>query len=529
MIQVQQLKLPVGHKENALLEALISKLHVKKDEILSFEVAKRSLDARKKPELFYSYVVNVQVKNQAAVLKRKPKNTIPFEKKLYQLPSPLKESPSRRPVIIGSGPAGLFAGLVLARLGCRPILLERGDSVETRQKKVDLFWNTGVLDPESNVQFGEGGAGTFSDGKLNTAVKDPSGRNGFVLRTFVEMGADPEILYLNKPHIGTDILRTVVTRLREEILSLGGEVRFRSQVTDFFIKDGRMTGVEINGIERLDADQVILATGHSARDTFQVLLGKPVLMKAKSFAVGVRMEHPQELIDSNQYGRAHGSVLPAADYKVTRKLENGKGVYSFCMCPGGYVVNASSEEEMLAVNGMSYHSRAGRNANSAMVVTVGPEDFGSDAILAGMEFQRKLERAAFQAGEGKIPVQLFGDFLKNRKSQTLGEVEPQNKGQWQFGDVRGIFPEYLAASLAEGIFSCEHLIPGFSRPDAILSGVESRTSSPVHIERDENLESTVKGLYPCGEGAGYAGGITSAAMDGVKVAERVAALLGVQW
>ncbi|MEF2852981.1 MAG: FAD-dependent oxidoreductase, partial [Lachnospiraceae bacterium] len=356
MIQVQQLKLPVGHKKNALLEALISKLHVKKDEILSFEVAKRSLDARKKPELFYSYVVNVQVKNQAAVLKRKPKITIPFEKKLYQLPSPLKESPSRRPVIIGSGPAGLFAGLVLARLGCRPILLERGDSVETRQKKVDLFWNTGVLDPESNVQFGEGGAGTFSDGKLNTAVKDPSGRNGFVLRTFVEMGADPEILYLNKPHIGTDILRTVVTRLREEILSLGGEVRFRSQVTDFFIKDGRMTGVEINGIERLDADQVILATGHSARDTFRVLLGKPVLMKAKSFAVGVRMEHPQELIDSNQYGRAHGSVLPAADYKVTRKLENGKGVYSFCMCPGGYVVNASSEEEMLAVNGMSYHS-----------------------------------------------------------------------------------------------------------------------------------------------------------------------------
>ena len=305
MIQVQQLKLPVGHKENALLEALISKLHVKKDEILSFEVAKRSLDARKKPELFYSYVVNVQVKNQAAVLKRKPKNTIPFEKKLYQLPSPLKESPSRRPVIIGSGPAGLFASLVLARLGCRPILLERGDSVETRQKKVDLFWNTGVLDPESNVQFGEGGAGTFSDGKLNTAVKDPSGRNGFVLRTFVEMGADPEILYLNKPHIGTDILRTVVTRLREEILSLGGEVRFRSQVTDFFIKDGRMTGVEINGIERLDADQVILATGHSARDTFRVLLGKPVLMKAKSFAVGVRMEHPQKLIDSNQYGRAH--------------------------------------------------------------------------------------------------------------------------------------------------------------------------------------------------------------------------------
>ena len=527
MIQVQQLKLPVGHKDTALLEALIAKLHVKKDDILSFEVAKRSLDARKKPELFYSYVVNVQVKNQAAVLKKKPKNTIPFEKKIYQLPTPLKEAPSLRPVIIGTGPAGLFAGLVLARLGCRPILLERGDSVEERQKKVDIFWNTGILDLESNVQFGEGGAGTFSDGKLNTAVKDPSGRNGFVLRTFVEMGADPEILYLNKPHIGTDVLRTVVTRLRKEICALGGEVRFRNRVTDFFIRDGRINGVEINGKERLDASQVILATGHSARDTFKVLLGKPVLMKAKSFAVGVRMEHTQELIDRNQYGRPHGKSLPAADYKVTRKLENGKGVYSFCMCPGGYVVNASSEQQMLAVNGMSYHSRAGQNANSAMVVTVGPEDFGSDAILAGMEFQRKLERAAYEAGEGKIPVQLFGDFLKNQKSVTLGEVEPQNKGQWQFGDVRGIFPERLSRSLAEGISSCEYLIPGFSRPDAVLSGVESRTSSPVHIERDENLQSTVKGLYPCGEGAGYAGGITSAAMDGVKVAERVAALLGI--
>ena len=268
MIQVQQLKLPVGHKDTALLEALIAKLHVKKDDILSFEVAKRSLDARKKPELFYSYVVNVQVKNQAAVLKKKPKNTILFEKKIYQLPTPLKEAPSLRPVIIGTGPAGLFAGLVLARLGCRPILLERGDSVEERQKKVDIFWNTGILDLESNVQFGEGGAGTFSDGKLNTAVKDPSGRNGFVLRTFVEMGADPEILYLNKPHIGTDVLRTVVTRLRKEICALGGEVRFRNRVTDFFIRDGRITGVEINGKERLDASQVILATGHSARDTF---------------------------------------------------------------------------------------------------------------------------------------------------------------------------------------------------------------------------------------------------------------------
>lgn len=525
MIQVQQLKLPVGHKEEELLKALASKLHLRKEEILSWEVVKRSLDARKKPELFYSYVLNVQVKNQAAVLKRKPKNTIPVEKKPYDPPRPLKKPPVLRPVIIGTGPAGLFAGLVLARSGACPILLERGDSVEERQRKVDAFWETGVLDTESNVQFGEGGAGTFSDGKLNTAVKDLSGRNGFVLQTFVNMGAPGEILYLNKPHIGTDMLRTVVKNLREEIRSLGGEVRFRSRVTDFFVKDGKITGVEINERERLSASQVILATGHSARDTFMVLKRKPLFMAPKPFAVGVRMEHPQSMMDESQYGRPRGTMLPAADYKVTRNLENGRGVYSFCMCPGGYVVNASSEEGMLAVNGMSYHSRAGQNANSAMVVTVGPKDFGSDAILSGMEFQRKLERAAYQAGEGKIPVQLFDDFCSNQKSVCLGDVIPQNKGAWQFGNLREIFPAELSQSLAEGIRECEHLIPGFSRGDAVLSGVESRTSSPVRISRDENLESSIQGLYPCGEGAGYAGGITSAAMDGVKVAEKVLAHL----
>ena len=525
MIRVSQLKLPVGHKNEELKNALIRQLHIKEKDLVAFQVVKRSLDARKKPELFFSYVVDAQVRNQASVLKRKPKNAVAFEPAEYQLPGKKPEPPLFPPVIVGTGPAGLFAGLVLARLGACPILLERGDMVEERQRKVDQFWNTGVLDTESNVQFGEGGAGTFSDGKLNTAVKDPSGRNGFVLRTFVEMGAPEEILYLNKPHIGTDVLRNVVANLRKEILSLGGEVRFRSKVTDFFVKDGHIEAVEINGTERLETRQVILAIGHSARDTFQVLTQKTLVMSAKPFAVGVRMEHPQSMMDYCQYGRDRGKELPSADYKVTRNLENGRGVYSFCMCPGGYVVNASSEEELLAVNGMSYHSRAGKNANSAMVVTVGPKDFGSENILAGMEFQRKLERAAYLAGEGKIPVQLFGDFLRGEKSCTLGEVQPQMKGAWQFGNVRDIFPEELSRSLSEGIRGCEHLIPGFSREDAIVSGVESRTSSPVRIERDGFLESSIRGLYPCGEGAGYAGGITSAAMDGVKVAEQVAAQL----
>ncbi|MDY3919404.1 MAG: FAD-dependent oxidoreductase [Candidatus Limivivens sp.] len=519
MIRIQQLKLPCGHTEQELRRAVLAALSVTESELISFEIRKKSLDARKKPRLFYSYVIDAQVKNQSRILKKKKPGLAAAEPRGYEYPQAGTEKLRVRPVIVGTGPAGLFCGLVLSRMGYRPLLLERGEDVDTRREKVDAFWQTGILDPFSNVQFGEGGAGTFSDGKLNTAVKDVSGRNYYVLKSFVEAGAPEEILYLNKPHIGTDILRTVVKNIRKEILFLGGEIRFRTCLTDLFLKDGALSAVELNGAERMDCQVLVLAIGHSARDTFEMLSRKPICMEQKPFAVGVRIEHPQEMIDLSQYGQPRGEQLPAADYKLTRNLENGRGVYSFCMCPGGYVVNASSEQGRLAVNGMSCHARDGRNANSAMVVTVSPTDFGSEHVLAGMEFQRRLERLAYQAAGGKVPVQLLGDFCSGRKSTGLGEVLPSIRGQWELSDVRSCFPESLAASLTEGILDCGRMIRGFDRPDAVLSGVESRTSSPVRILRGESLESSIAGLYPCGEGAGYAGGITSAAMDGIKTAE----------
>ena len=412
---------------------------------------------------------------------------------------------------------------MLAQAGFTPILLERGEAVEERQKKVDHFWTTGELDTQSNVQFGEGGAGTFSDGKLNTLVKDNHGRSRFVLKTFVEFGANDDILYESKPHIGTDILVDVVRNMRNEIIQMGGDIRFNSQVTDLRITDGEVSAVEVNHEQWIDTKAVVLAIGHSARDTFQMLLDRQIPMRSKAFAVGVRVEHPQSLINENQYGKDYPDSLPAAAYKLTRKVADDRGVYSFCMCPGGYVVNASSEDEMTAVNGMSYNARAGENANSAMIISVRPEDFGSEEPLAGVEFQRKLERAAYREGKGKIPVQLFGDFCKNQVSTALGDIRPNTKGEWTFGNVRSIFPEHLSAGLEEGIKGCEKLIPGFSREDALLLGVESRTSSPVRIERDnDHLQSEITGIYPCGEGAGYAGGIMSAAMDGIKVAEAIA-------
>lgn len=525
MLRIQQLKLPVQHTERDLHDRIIKTLKIRPEELIRYELVKQSLDARGS-ELKYVYVVDAEVKREPTVLKRCPRQVVKTSRVWYQFPKPGEEKLRHRPVIIGTGPAGLFCGLQLARAGYAPILIERGQCAQERAKTVERFWKLGILDTRSNVQFGEGGAGTFSDGKLNTLVKDPAGRNRKVLQMLVEAGAPEEILYVNKPHLGTDVLIGIVTRMREEIIRLGGEVRFGCRMTDLVVENGAAAGIEVEYSdgrrEIMEAEQVVLAVGHSARDTFAMLRDKGIPMQAKAFAVGVRIEHPQEMINRDQYGEHYPDCLPAAAYKVTRQAGNGRGVYSFCMCPGGYVVNASSEEGHLAVNGMSYQARDSRNANSAMIVTVTPEDFEGTDVLAGVEFQRKLERAAFRLGEGRIPVQLFGDFCQNVPSTVLGAVEPCMKGTYHLTNVRELFPEELASALAEGITGCEGLIRGFARKDAVLSGVESRTSSPVRILRNEEMESTVRGLYPCGEGAGYAGGITSAAMDGLKIAEAIA-------
>ena len=523
MIKINQLKLPIEHKWEDLEKKVCKLLQIPANKLQGIELLKRSLDARKTP-LMYNYQLGVFADGEEKIVKKLKNKDVSLGKLIkYRFPNMGEEPLTKRPVIIGAGPAGLFCAYMLAKAGFSPILLERGEAVEERQKKVDRFWETGELDTQSNVQFGEGGAGTFSDGKLNTLVKDNHGRSRYVLKTFVEFGAEDDILYESKPHIGTDILIDVVRNMRNEIINLGGEIRFNSQVTDLRMEAGEISALQVNEQDWFETSAAVLAIGHSARDTFQMLLERNVPMRSKAFAVGVRMEHPQSLINENQYGLNYPDSLPAAAYKLTRKVADDRGVYSFCMCPGGYVVNASSEEGMTAVNGMSYHARAGENANSAMIISVRPEDFGSDDALAGVEFQRKLEKAAYREGKGKIPVQLFGDFCKNRVSEQLGEIKPNTKGTWFFGNVRSIFPENLSAGLEEGIKGCEKLIPGFAREDALLLGVESRTSSPVRIERDnDTFESAIGGLYPCGEGAGYAGGIMSAAMDGIKVAEAIA-------
>ena len=532
MIRINQLKLPVGHTQEQLAARAAKKLRIRPEEIRTLAIRRQSLDARKKPELFFSYVVDAELADEARerqlVRRAGDRDVSIHEEKPYRLPKPGTAPLAHPPVIVGTGPAGLFCGLALARAGYRPVLLERGEAVDARTSRVNRFWREGVLDPDSNVQFGEGGAGTFSDGKLNTLVKDTYGRNQAVLRIFVEFGADPSILYVSKPHIGTDVLSRIVKAIREEILRLGGEVRFESRMTDVEVQDGRTRSVLVNGGERIPAEALVLALGHSARDTFQTLYDRGIPMEAKAFAMGLRIQHPQRMIDISQYGRAAGDELGPASYKVTRQVSTGRGVYSFCMCPGGYVVNASSEPGRLAVNGMSYHDRAGENANSALIVTVSSADYAAFAggmaeghPLAGIAFQRELEARAYSLGKGRIPIQLFGDFAEGKTSGGFGEVGPAFKGEWAFGNLREILPACISSSLSEAMGAFGHMIKGFDRPDAILAGVESRTSSPVRILRDDRMESAVKGIFPCGEGAGYAGGITSAAMDGLKTAEEL--------
>lgn len=554
MLRINQLTLPIDHTEKQLFRALCNKLKCRETDILSFRIARRSVDARKKPRLFYSYTLLAECEGEDTLLKRlKKERDITKDTSVsfcFQITGtkPLK----KRPVIVGTGPAGLFCGLELARAGFRPILLERGKDVEQRCADVEAFWKNGILLKNSNVQFGEGGAGTFSDGKLNTLIKDKYGRNTHVLETFVQFGAKESILYDYKPHLGTDALKDIIRKMRQEIIYLGGEVRFESRATDLRISDGKIAAVEINRAQWLETEVLVLAIGHSARDTFSMLYGKKLEMEAKPFAVGFRVQHPQHFINEAQYGvweesgtsaekngkqKDAASILGAAPYKLTAKAADGRGVYTFCMCPGGYVVNASSEQNHLAVNGMSYSARDGGCANSAVIVAVSPGDYPAESPaspLSGIAFQRDLEKRAYEAADGKIPIQKYRDFqtelAKHRFldtvscSDSLPPFSPALKGQYREADVTHILPPALNRAFAEGMAEMDKKLPGFASGEVWLCGVESRTSSPVRICRDNSLQSNIPGVYPCGEGAGYAGGITSAAMDGIKVAQEIAAL-----
>ena len=536
MIRIQQLNLEIpnfqteeefeNYQNQQLPKKIIKLLKIQPKDFISFSIVRRSLDARKKPVLFYSYIVDVTVNNETLVVqKNKAKNVSVIENKEYRFPKVNTSLQSNlRPVIIGLGPAGLFCGYYLAKQGLKPIILERGKAVEERLKDVEEFWNTGILNTESNVQFGEGGAGTFSDGKLNTLVKDKYGRNKEVLKVFVEHGAPSKIIYDQKPHIGTDILTEVVRSMRNQMLSWGAEIHYETTMTELLREKDSIYGVKTKCGKTFLTNAVVLAIGHSARDTFQMCHEMGISMEAKSFAIGFRVEHPQKLINIGQYGEVYPDCLPTAAYKVTAKSDNGRGVYSFCMCPGGYVVNASSEEGLLAINGMSYSKRDGKNANSAIIISVNPEDFSGQGPLSGVEFQRRIEKKAYEIGKGKIPVQFYKDF-KN-KSEHAGAISkdfiPSMKGAYTFAEVNKILPEELNHSFVQGMEHFHKIIPGFADDYALVSGVESRTSSPLRILRDDNGQSvTIKGLYPCGEGAGYAGGITSAAMDGIYIAERI--------
>lgn len=552
MIRINQIKIyndlnTIRSKEE-LFDVLSQKaskiLKISKNDIKSLEIIRHSIDARKKPEIYDIYMIDVSLKagsEEKTVKRCKDRNVSVVSNAPYDFENSVRSSFSKvtdkldinrgRIVVIGAGPAGLFCAYMLADAGYKPLVIERGADVDKRMAIVQSFWDGKELDERTNVQFGEGGAGTFSDGKLNTMVKDKDGRGRKALSIFVKHGADEAIMYEAKPHIGTDILCKVIKNMRMEIISKGGEFMFESQVDELVLDDNKeLTAVKI-GDKTIDCSCAVLAIGHSARDTFYMLYSKKINMESKPFAVGFRVEHPQSLINLSQYGVSDPKTLPAAPYKLVMNTEQGRGVYSFCMCPGGYVVNASSEKGRLAVNGMSYSARDSRNANSAIIMTVSPKDFGGDGVLSGVEFQRRLEEKAYQVGNGKIPVEYYGDFKRAVLGNTGNAADsgdktnlPCMKGEYSFADVHTILSDELNKDFIEGMEKFGKMIKGYNGDGALVSGVESRTSSPVRICRGaDGVSVNVKGLYPCGEGAGYAGGIMSAAMDGMKTAELIAA------
>ncbi len=532
MLRLTELKLPLGHGDGDIAAAILERLRIEPDGLRGYSVFRRAIDARKKSAIALTYTLDIDVKNEAAVLARSKKDVhlslAPDMR--YRFVAHASEPPRSRPIVIGTGPCGLFAGLILAQMGFCPIILERGKVVRERTKDTWGLWRRSVLNPESNVQFGEGGAGLFSDGKLYSQIKDPHHYGRKVLTEFVKAGAPSEIEFIAKPHVGTFRLVTVVENMRESIETLGGEYHFRSRVTDLEVEqrpDGtrQVRGVVLEDGTQIAADHVVLAVGHSSRDTFAMLFDRGVAIEAKPFSIGVRIEHPQSLVDRCRYGSSAGNpVLGAADYKLAHHCANGRSVYSFCMCPGGTVVAATSEPGRVVTNGMSQYSRNERNANAGIVVGITPADYPGHP-LAGIAFQRHWEERAFEAG-GKTyaaPAQRVGDFLAGLPSMALGEVIPSYRPGVNPADLARCLPDYAVAAIREALPAFDRQIKGFASDDAVMTGVETRTSSPIRIRRDDSSQSlNTKGLYPAGEGAGYAGGILSASVDGIRVAEAVA-------
>ncbi len=516
MIRIRDISLPPEHDHNQLLYEAARMLKISGSKILKLEIARRSIDARKKPQVRIVYTVDVWLGgNEAKILKQSGCKKAAITEKKYYKPPKCAKKPEQRPVVVGFGPAGMFAALVLAMAGLKPIVIERGEDAASRHEKVAHFFQTGELDTRSNVQFGEGGAGTFSDGKLNTGVNNP--RIGWILEQFVKFGAREDILFDAKPHIGTDVLLHVVQNLRRKVIELGGEVRFSTQMTNILVENGRVIGIDTNHGPIL-CEALILAIGHSARDTFVMLHHMDIPMEPKPFAMGVRIEHPQNLIDTAQYGSGE-LPLPPADYKLVRHLDH-ETVYTFCMCPGGHVVAAASEEGGVVTNGMSNADRDGENANAALLVTVNPSEFPYEGVLGGMQWQREIEQRCYQlSGSYRAPAQRVGDFLGNRPSAGPGAVEPSYRPGVHWCDLHDVLPEKFTGAIAQALPELDGQLRGFAHPDAVLTAPETRSSSPVRIMRDESRQSAVRGLYPCGEGAGYAGGIMSAAIDGIQSAE----------
>lgn len=519
MIKLREIKIDaLNDSVEELEKSILKKLKIKKEELIDYKIIKKSIDARDKNKILFIYEVDISVLQQDKVLKNN-KNILKVIDSNYEYSINGKLKYNNRIVIVGSGPSGLFCAYLLALNGYKPLVIERGEDIKDRINTVNKFWNDNILNENSNIQFGLGGAGTFSDGKLNTLVKDKNNRMKFVYETFVEMGASSNILYDYKPHVGTDVLSKVVSNLKDKIISLGGEFLFNTTLTNIIVNNNRISKIEVNNKQLIDTDILVLAIGHSSRDTIR-MLSNYLDMKPKGFAVGFRIIHNQDMINYSQYGSKYKDILGPATYKLTYKSSNNRGVYTFCMCPGGYVVNASSNKNMLAVNGMSYSDRGSSTSNSGLVVTVLPKDF-NNSLFGGLEFQEKIEKEAYKIASGKMPVQLLEDYYNNKVSASFKSVIPNIKGEYKFANLNSILPKEFNDAIKEALPNLGRKIKGFDNPDTVLVGVESRTSSAIKIERDDNLEANIKGIYPIGEGSGNSGGITTSAIDGMKAFESI--------